>query len=138
MNSMKQKELILIDDDRLILMIHEMELRKLNLSYQTKSFAAGIEALAYLQSQTNEEKEWLILLDINMGDYSGWDFLDDLQKETELRKKVKVIMVSSSIDPDDMKKANDYLEVQNFIIKPLMADFLVNMLKSGKMEDWLV
>lgn len=47
-------------------------------------------------------------------------------------------MVSSSIDPDDMKKANDYLEVQNFIIKPLMADFLVNMLKSGKMEDWLV
>lgn len=78
MNSMKQKELILIDDDRLILMIHEMELRKLNLSYQTKSFAAGIEALAYLQSQTNEEKEWLILLDINMGDYSGWDFLDDL------------------------------------------------------------
>ena len=47
---------------------------------------------------------------------SGWEFLDELNK---LGRFVNVYMYSSSIDPEDVKRARAYPMVREFLSKPL-------------------
>lgn len=61
----------------------------------------------------------LILLDINMPSKSGFDCLEELKELGEPFSKLKVKILSSSIDKDDISRANDFEQVEGFITKPL-------------------
>jgi two-component system phosphate regulon response regulator OmpR len=63
-----------------------------------------------------EQRPALAMLDINMPGISGWEFLDELKK---LGRFVNVYMYSSSIDPEDVKRARAYPMVREFLSKPL-------------------
>jgi CheY-like chemotaxis protein len=61
----------------------------------------------------------LILLDINMPSKNGFDCLEELKELGEPFSKLKVKILSSSIDKDDISRANDFEQVEGFITKPL-------------------
>lgn len=65
----------------------------------------------------------LIFLDINMPVWDGWDFLDEFLKLPE-SEKVSIIIMTSSVDPIDRKKASSYKQVSHFIVKPLTLEKL--------------
>jgi CheY-like chemotaxis protein len=47
---------------------------------------------------------------------NGWEFLDELRR---MHKYVNVYMYTSSIDPEDVKKAHSYPMVREFLSKPI-------------------
>jgi CheY-like chemotaxis protein len=74
----------------------------------------------------------IIFLDINMPDMDGWDFLAHFKNfPIDARTKCKVVMLTSSIDIFDIRKARVYKEVIDYIIKPLQIKML-NILGTSK------
>lgn len=60
----------------------------------------------------------LILLDINMPILDGWEFLDAVIKINKPRE-IPVILLTSSIDLDDIERSRQYSKVKGYFVKPL-------------------
>jgi CheY-like chemotaxis protein len=94
----------------------------------------GEEALIYFntirhaQTKSNEQPQ-LIFLDLNMPVMGGWEFLDHFSSPefSEFHTTVKVVVLSSTIDPEDLEKTKQYPIVIDFLSKPItraMLDYL--------------
>jgi len=67
----------------------------------------------------------MILLDLNMPDVTGWDFLEMFDNLRALvTKDIPVFIVTSSIDPNDEAKSQHYTAVKGFFSKPLSPAIL--------------
>jgi CheY-like chemotaxis protein len=56
---------------------------------------------------------------------NGFGFLVEFEKITsENLKDTKVIMLTSSVDPNDIRRSKDYTSVISFISKPLSLEHL--------------
>jgi CheY-like chemotaxis protein len=73
---------------------------------------------------------YLLLLDINMPVMSGWDFLDAIRLRS-YADQVYAVIVSSSIDTGNHKKAEQYKQVIGYLEKPIN----VRMLQDFKASD---
>jgi CheY-like chemotaxis protein len=72
----------------------------------------------------------LIFLDINMPVMDGWEFMQVYHKLDENKKGNKVIvMLTTSINPDDKLKASLISEITDFKSKPLFPDNLEELVK---------
>lgn len=66
-----------------------------------------------------------IYLDIEMPIMNGWEFMDEFLKLPEdIRSKINIFIVTSSISNDDKDKAASYPEIKKYITKPLDAEKL--------------
>jgi len=62
----------------------------------------------------------IILLDIKMPKMDGFEFLKHFDALPEdLKKKTQIFMLSSTLDPDDLKRANENCYVKKLFTKPL-------------------
>lgn len=68
----------------------------------------------------------VILLDINMPIMNGWQFLD-LISAAKFTHPVKIFVISSSINQDEMDRANTYPLVVDYITKPMTLDKFKNL-----------
>ena len=83
-----------------------------------ESARVALEDLAAMKYEN--EIPQLIFLDIRMPDMDGFDFLEQFETLPELvRKKARVIMLSSSSYIEDRRRAEAYDFVVGFISKPL-------------------
>lgn len=120
---------LLIDDNNIDLFIHTEVIKRLPEICDVVQFTFAGDALEYL-SQC-EEGGWpdVILLDIHMPVMTGFDFIE---KYTHLpvsyRKKCVVIIVSSSLDINDLKIAKTNPEIFAQLEKPLKAEHLTKLL----------
>ena len=87
-----------------------------------KNGREAINALAPLLISGKNIPE-IILLDINMPIMDGWEFLDEFT-QIETHKLITIYVVSSSIDPADMNRVDNYKSVTNYIIKPISMEIL--------------
>ncbi|MDH5607834.1 MAG: hypothetical protein OEY56_00015 [Cyclobacteriaceae bacterium] len=55
---------------------------------------------------------------------NGWEFLDAYKKISLGDKMPKIIMLSSSINPDDEEKAKSMAEITEFRNKPLTFEMV--------------
>lgn len=110
----------LIDDDKVTLFLSEKVIRSSFPGATVVSFMNGRAALDAINAADPQDKA-LLMVDINMPDYNGWDFLDDYSRKD---CKFPVFMYTSSIDLRDMERARKYSCVQGFITKPLFSEKL--------------
>lgn len=115
-------EVLNVDDDRMVLFIHEKMMIQSEFSSSPKSFFDPHEALAYISQHSNSTK-FVIFLDVNMPDISGWDFLEELKKQ-DLYRHCYVFVVTSSIDSSDKERAATYDAAIGFVEKPLSVERL--------------
>lgn len=64
----------------------------------------------------------VILLDINMPIMNGWQFLEEFVTREMDKYGIKVFVVSSSINQEEIDRANAYDCVNGYIFKPLTLD----------------
>lgn len=125
--------ILLIDDDEPTNFLNEMVINHSGLAEKVVPTQGGREALEYLKSTENGKHPQpdLILLDINMPAMNGWEFLEEYKKlSPEQQGKIVVIMLTTSLNPDDMDKANRIEEVKDFLNKPLTVEALESMLNN--------
>jgi CheY-like chemotaxis protein len=107
----------------------------------------GEEALQYLNSikpkdndPNSKRQPQLIFLDLNMPVMGGWEFLDYFSTTdySDFNTTTKIVILSSTIDPEDLEKANKYPMVVDFLSKPItvtMLDYLLNKLNKEDLRD---
>lgn len=65
----------------------------------------------------------ILLLDINMPVMTGWDFLERFATlDSTLKERIKIYMVSSSLDERDKQRALANTHVSDYITKPLTLE----------------
>lgn len=117
------KTVFLIDDDPMSNMIHQSLLRKHHWQATTVVFGNGPAALQALQAAVADAVSSfpdVILLDMEMPAYDGWDFLHEYtglpQRFTD---RCLLYLLSSSINPNDIRQAQAYPLVKAYLTKPL-------------------
>lgn len=113
---------LLVDDDEVVLFLHRMLLERSTLPSPSGIFHNGKEALDFICKEPPNRTPCLVFLDINMPVMNGWEFLDAVQQE-RFRDKVYVVMVTSSINSQDVHTASKYPQVIDYIEKPLRREF---------------
>ena len=119
----------IIDDDPIFVFGAKKIMEYANFCSGFMIFRNGKEALDTLlpRIKSNENLPDIILLDINMPVMDGWQFLDEFTN-TAPKKAITIYMVTSSIDPEDVKKAQKYSQISNYIVKPLTRKKLEEIL----------
>jgi len=64
-------------------------------------------------------RETLLLLDLRLTDYNGFEFLDNLRNEFGNEPKYKVIILTSILLPEDIEKSKSYQEIVLIQEKPI-------------------
>lgn len=126
----RMSKLFIIDDDPVYHTISQLIIKKNNLFETCTSYTKARPALDYLIEHKNQPEALpdLILLDLNMTEMDGWNFLcvfEDLLPF--LTKQMEIFIVTSSIDPNDKLRSKAYPFVQGFISKPLTVNLLVDI-----------
>jgi len=120
-----------VDDDPITLMLFKKIVEKASFAKEIVNAMNGEEAITFINAITYEDsKPQLIFLDLNMPIMSGWEFLDLFNNSTYYKlNNTKIIILTSTIDPEDIKKSKTYPNVIEFLSKPITVEML-NYLKS--------
>lgn len=123
---MMKADLLLIDDDKLFLMLNRQQIINSKFHNNPQTFLSGELAINWLNQNALEDKNILIFLDLNMPDINGWQFLDILV-EKNYPATIKVALVTSSTDPADKLKAETYSYVFAYLEKPMKQSELLKL-----------
>jgi len=125
---------LLIDDDEPTNFLNQIIIESTGCTEQIKTVQSGEEALEYLTHTCSSDKTLpcpdLIFLDINMPAMNGWEFLEKYRKlEKKYKGKVMIVMLTTSLFPEDRLYAREIPEISAFENKPLTEEKLDNILK---------
>lgn len=127
----KLHSILLVEDDEATNFISQMVFKRMDCTDHVHISWDGAEALDYLKQCTGTPTgaPELILLDINMPGLNGWEFLEEYHKlDADQKARVIIVMLTTSINPDDHARAINHPDVSGFRSKPLTV---------GVMEDIL-
>lgn len=122
---------VLIDDNQATNFLHNRILRRSGEVEHVEAFNSAEDALAYLSTAVDGEfpRPELIFLDINMPGMNGWEFLQAYrQLPINQRGGIVVVMLTTSLNPDDHQRALRIEEVDEYEHKPLNEDRLRELL----------
>ena len=120
--------ILLVDDDPDDNMYHQIIIDEMNIVNRIDIALNGLEALAYLKRENQTPPE-IIFLDLNMPRMNGWEFLEQYKHlSKEQKAKVVLVILTTSANPDHIKKAQEIEDVTGFETKPLSKQILSEIL----------
>ena len=135
---MKQKLncILLIDDDEPTTFLSSVFIQEADCTENIQIADSAQKALNYLNGSdglvcgdNNYIHPELIFLDINMPAMNGWEFLKEYNDlEDEQKGNIVIIMLTTSLNPDDKAKAEETPHIAGFENKPLTDEKLAGLL----------
>jgi CheY-like chemotaxis protein len=123
--------ILVIDDDEIFIFLTRKMLQSTGMVESISVCRSATEAIELLQIENNNWPD-VILLDLNMPEMNGWEFLQQYQL---LLKHVtthpRLYVVSSSIAENDTERAKKIKGVDGYIAKPLTGDGIKKMLREA-------
>ncbi len=133
-NGQSYYAVMLIDDNEIDNLINQKMIEAASIAEHIYTHTGARSAIEFLRNLEKLDKETknvmpeVIFLDIDMPLMDGFQFLDEFEKlSEETKKKCKVVMLTSSINPQDVNKSKRYSYVKKYINKPLSQDNLANL-----------
>ncbi len=123
---------LLVDDDNACNFFNRRLLKNKHSITQVQDARNGRDALAIIKqaADANQPLPNLIFLDLNMPVMSGWEFLNEFKKLPDaVKQQVVIIILSSSINPDDKARAKTYAEVAAYENKYLNDESLARIIE---------
>lgn len=125
---------MLVDDNPDDNFFHERVINKHNKANVVVIKRSGFDALQHLKDKWAEPNEHpdLIFLDINMPRMNGWEFLEEYKKlDKEMKAQIVVVMLTTSDNPDDKRKAISMGVAAHFKTKPLTKEMLDEVIEKN-------
>ena len=123
----KFMNVLLVDDNEIDNFINERIIASSGFSENVTVKDTADLALAYLKECNAEGRSLpeFIFLDLNMPLKDGFGFLEDFAKlDEKIKTFCRVIVLSSSISPEDINRASTNPLVYKYINKPLSEKYL--------------
>jgi len=142
--SQKLNCIMLIDDDEPTNFLSNMIIEDSGLAKHILIEDSGKSALKYLANSatfthSDEDNPWpdLIFLDVNMPAMNGWEFLDEYKElDKTHRKKIKIVMLTTSLNPDDEIRAKQITCITDFKHKPLTEQIVNEIIEKYFQESF--
>ncbi len=130
-NTPRFNTIMLIDDNEIDNLINQKIIESSNICKHIFTHTGGKSAIEFLKNMekiaaTNRfALPEIIFLDIDMPLMDGFQFLDEFEKlSKETKEYCNIIMLTSSINPQDMSKSKKYDYVKKYVNKPLTQESL--------------
>ena len=120
-----ERTILSIEDDEVTQLLHKIEFEDADLSVNIIEAWSGQVALDYFENLSKDANALsklpeLILLDLNMPVMGGWEFLELFSSRfPSFVERIKIYVLSSSINPEDKVRATKEPLVEKFLYKPL-------------------
>ncbi|MFD1161031.1 MULTISPECIES: response regulator [Hwangdonia] len=125
------KNIMLVDDCRIDLFINQRIIERYNENIRVIYFKNPLSALKYLNVSLHPNnlnhltRPNVLILDVNMPECNGFQFLDKLSKLDFLESQnLKIFMLSSSTSLIDINQAESHPLCSGYINKPLTVEKL--------------
>jgi len=128
------KRVLVIDDDPFALYINQEVIEPL-VTPTLNTYTRAGDALEVLQENHAKDMHSLIFLDLNMPEMNGWEFLDKISKFS-IRPDVFVVIITSSIDQRDYKRALQHPNVVDFIVKPIHPKLIQDLAQNQQISTF--
>ena len=118
---------LVIDDDPINNKICNRIIQNTIAGSAVKTFTDPAEGLEHIRAnyENNDGAKAILFLDINMPSMTGWDVLAKFDGFTnKVKDRVKIFMLSSSVDPQDIERAGSNPLVTGYVTKSLSKDKL--------------
>ena len=123
----RYKSVLLIDDNEIDNFINERMISTSGFSNKVVVKTSCDDAILFLKEVENNADAIpdIVFLDLNMPGKDGFAFLADFESLSDIVKgKCRIVVLSSSISPDDINRASTNPYVIKYVNKPLSEKYL--------------
>jgi CheY-like chemotaxis protein len=131
----KIDKILLVDDDEVANFLNQLIIERLGVAEDLEIVLNGQEALDYLKEYYQHAdqaslQKILIVLDLNMPVMNGFDFLEELEKQSHWNKTNRfIVILTSSENPSDIEGIKNY-SIYGYEKKPLTEEKLKKLISS--------
>jgi len=132
MSEKRYKTIMLIDDNEIDNLINQKMIEAADIAEHIYTHTGAKSAIEFLRNMEQLEVAdsvlpEVIFLDIDMPLMDGFQFLDEFEKlSVATKEKCEIVMLTSSINPQDVDKSKQYAHVKKYLNKPLSQTTLKN------------
>ncbi|HRJ31275.1 MAG TPA: response regulator [Cyclobacteriaceae bacterium] len=129
----KFRTVMLIDDNEIDNLINQKMIESASITENIYTHTGAKSAIEFLRNMerldvADKVLPDVIFLDIDMPLMDGFQFLEEFEKLSNVaKKKCKIIMLTSSINPQDFSRSKKYENVKLYLNKPLSHENILKL-----------